>query len=128
MKFEMTRDARVTGDDLAVLHIQGELDIDCAPALEEEICPIIEAGCNHLLLEIDGLRHLDSFSLGTFLGLRQRLRGRGGTVSLVCHTKMTRRLFQITNLDKVFEFFDSVEAFVAARGGHLDEAAAGLTS
>jgi anti-sigma B factor antagonist len=119
MKFEMTRDERVSGNELVVLHVRGELDIDCAPTLQEDIKTIIEPDCKHLLLEIDGLRHIDSFSLGTFLGIRQRMRARGGTVSLVCHNSATRRLFRITNLEKLFPFHESVETFLAEHGGPL---------
>ncbi len=124
MKFEMHRDQEVAGNELVVLHICGELDIDCAPALQEAVRPLLDQGCLHLLLEIDGLRHLDSFSLGTFLGLRQRLRASNGSMSLVCHVPTVRRLFHITNLERVFEFYDSVAAFVTAKGGHFNGPAA----
>jgi len=122
MNFEMTRDDQVQGDTLVVLHVSGELDIDCAPTLQDDIRAIVEPNCLHLLLEIDGLRHIDSFSLGTFLGIRQRMRAKGGTVSLVCHNKSTLRLFKITNLEKLFDFYETVEAFVAAHGPQTDEA------
>lgn len=128
MKFEMTRDARVTGDELVVLRVSGELDIDCAPTLQEDIRAIIEPNCRHLLLEIDGLRHIDSFSLGTFLGIRQRMRAKGGTVSLVCHNAATRRLFRITNLEKLFEFYDSVDAFVSAHQDDIEAPSRNVSS
>lgn len=118
--FEMRRDEQIPGNELVVLHVQGELDIECAPTLQDDIRALIEPDCLHLLMEIDGLRHIDSFSLGTFLGIRQRMRAKGGTVSLICHNSTTRRLFRITNLEKLFVFHESVDAFLAAHHPKAD--------
>lgn len=116
MNLEMTHDARATRPELLVLTLRGELDLDCAPALQAEGAAIVEGACEHLLLELDGLRHIDSKGLGTFLEMRQRMRGKGGTVSIVCNNPSIRRLFRITNLERLFEFFETVEQFLRARG------------
>lgn len=119
MRLQMVRDERVPGNELVVLHVAGELDIDCAPDLQQAARAIVEGECKYLLLEIDGLLHIDSKGLGTFLDIRQRLRAKGGTISLVCNNEPTRRLFRITNLEKIFEFYPSVADFVRAHGQTL---------
>lgn len=116
MNLEMVRDARVTRPELIVLALRGELDIDCAPALQAEGLSIIESTCEHLLLELDGLLHIDSKGLGTFLEMRQRMRGKGGSVSIVCNNPSIRRLFRITNLERLFEFYENTEQFLQAHG------------
>lgn len=116
MSLEMTRDVRVTRPELLVLSLRGELDIDCAPSLQAEGVAIVDSTCEHLLLELDGLLHIDSKGLGTFLEMRQRMRGKGGTVSIICNNPSTRRLFRITNLEKLFEFYDTIDQFFRAHG------------
>jgi anti-sigma B factor antagonist len=123
--FEMKKDTRIAGTTLVAVMVKGELDINCAPGLQEDIRSVIESDCQHLLIDIDAVKHIDSFSLGTFLGIRQRMRAKGGSVSLVCHNPGTRRLFHITNLEKLFEFHESVEEFVRLRGGELTPTATG---
>lgn len=116
MNLEMTRDARVTRPDLVVLSLRGELDIDCAPALQAEGLVIVESNCQHLLLALDGLLHIDSKGLGAFIEMRQRMRCKGGTISLVCNNPSTRRLFRITNLERLFDFYESIEEFLRSYG------------
>lgn len=117
--FELKKDDRIVGTELVAIVVKGELDISCAPTLQDDVRSVIESDCVHLLLDIEDVKHIDSFSLGTFLGIRQRMRAKGGTVSLVCHNATTRRLFHITNLEKLFEFHENVEAFVRLRGGEM---------
>jgi len=116
-KYEL---ARVEGLDasLDAVRVAGEVDIDCAQALREELERIVREGGLHVLVDIEQVRHLDSFSLGAFVGVRQFARGRGGSLSFICSNPLLRRLFSMTNLDKLFAFHDSVEDFQAA---HLAE-------
>ena len=122
MTFEMTSEPCPTRNEAVVLFLRGALDIDCTPVLQDEGVRLAEGACRHLLLVLDGLVHIDSKGLGTFLEMRQRMRGKGGTVSMVCTQPNLRRLFRITNLEGLFAFHDSVEAFMQQHAGCSENA------
>lgn len=124
MAFEIACEPCPPHDDLFVLSLHGALDIDCTPLLQAEGARLAEGACRHLLLVLDDLVHIDSKGLGTFLEMRQRLRGKGGTVSMVCTQPNLRRLFRITNLERLFAFHDSVEAFLRLHGGQPERVSA----
>lgn len=133
-KYQLDRYDEVRDPLLAAVRVSGEVDIECAPQLREELERLLEAECCHLLVDIEEVRHLDSYSLGAFVGVRQRARTKGGTLNFTCHNPLILRLFSMTNLDKLFDFYESVDAFVAACGSgtgdstaHTSESQAALT-
>lgn len=121
--YRLEKNQRVKGDQLVAVRVMGEIDIDCAADLRQEIESLTESPVQHLLVDIDNVDHLDSYSLGSFVALRQRMRGRQGTMGLVCHKPKLRRLFEMTNLDKLFAFHSDDRSFADAHGGSLEESA-----
>lgn len=114
-KYQLESLDRKPGAQAAAVRVTGEVDIDCAPELRQELEQILQDGCVHLVVDIDEVTHLDSYSLGAFVGVRQHARAKGGSLGFVCHNPMLRRLFTMTNLDKLFEFHETVEGFFTSR-------------
>jgi len=115
-KYQLESLERRPGAQAAAVRVTGEVDIDCAPELRQELEQILQDGCVHLLVDVDEVTHLDSYSLGAFVGVRQHARALGGSLCFICRNPMLRRLFTMTNLDKLFEFHETVEAFFSSRG------------
>ena len=119
--YSLQKNPHVKGEQLVAVRVSGEIDIDCAADLRQEIEKLTESPVQHLLVDIDEVDHLDSYSLGSFVALRQRMRGRQGTMGIVCHTPKRLRLFEMTNLDKLFAFHSDDRSFADAHGGAFDE-------
>lgn len=98
---------------VVALQVEGEVDIHCSHQLQSDIEALTKEGA-HLLLDLDRVEHLDSYSLGTFLALRQQVRRQGGTMSFICNNPNLLRLFSITNLNSLFGFYHSAAEFLSA--------------
>ncbi|MFO0840423.1 MAG: STAS domain-containing protein [Phycisphaerae bacterium] len=66
-----------------------------------------------VLLDFDDVRFLSSQALGVLLTLRRKADKAGAKVALCSIKPELVRIFQLTNLDKLFQFFDTKEnAFI----------------
>jgi len=90
-------DASTEGDQL-VLVLTGELDPHTAPLLRERIDGARTENTAVLVLDIGGLRFIDSSGLRVIIGAHKDMTGRGGRLILRSPTETTRRLLDITGL------------------------------
>jgi anti-sigma B factor antagonist len=70
-------------------------------------------GCRLLVLDISSVSMLSSQSLGVFLNMRQKLEKLKGQMVISGIDPRLSRVFKITRLQDVFEFFDDTTAAVA---------------
>ncbi|MHC4206109.1 MAG: STAS domain-containing protein [Planctomycetota bacterium] len=65
-----------------------------------------------LLFDFEGVKFFSSQVLGLLLDIRARLQKHSGKVVISAINPQLHRVFKITNLDKVFEFFPDRESAV----------------
>lgn len=104
---------RVT-EHRALLHIQGRLDAISAPTLKVDLKRLIQDGCMQLILDFSAVPFIDSSGLAALVSGLKMIREIGGALKLVGLTRQTRMVFELTLLDRIFEFYDSVEAATAS--------------
>ncbi len=104
-------------DGNRVLDVVGEIDVYTAPKFREAINKILEAGQNHLLINMAGVTYMDSSGFGALLSATKRLKPKGGTVNLVKCNSAIDRILRITRLNTVFSTFDSLNEAVQAIEG-----------
>lgn len=92
-----------------VIAAVGELDAASAPTLGRRLNAAIDAGHEDLLLDMSGLRFLDSTGLGVLLGAQRRLARAGGSLQIACAVPAVLRVFQTTRLDRDFTILPSRE-------------------
>ncbi|MHB2017013.1 MAG: STAS domain-containing protein [Candidatus Xenobia bacterium] len=92
-----------------VIRIRGELDMKIGGQFKDEFTSAL-GSTSHALIILDDVSFIDSHNLGIFVGAWQRLRGRDGWIGIVCSHPYVRRIFEVTNLDKLFRFYDSPQA------------------
>lgn len=90
--------------------VRGEVDIATVPQLAGRLEQLRAADLRELILDLDGVEHLAADGLRALVRLRQRVRDQGGSLRLVCRSPRVRRVFQVTDLDKVFPMYDSLPA------------------
>ncbi len=94
-----------------VLTPRGEIDAYSAPLLRERIVQALEADAvTRLVVDLSGTTFLDSSALGVLVGALKRVRERDGRLDVVSPPHGVRRVFEITNLDRVLELHDSLES------------------
>jgi anti-sigma B factor antagonist len=86
------------------------LDVLTIQKIGNELYNIVENdGAKKVLLDFGDVRFLSSQALGVLLTLRRKADKAGAKVVLARIRPELARVFKITNLDRLFEFYDSTE-------------------
>ena len=107
--FELTRADR---GELAVLTVAGDIDVDTAWRLREELTTALAE--RDAVVEMSAVDFLDSTGLGVLVGGLKRVRSNGGSLDVVCTHDRLLKIFRITGLTKVFGIHDSVASAIAS--------------
>jgi anti-sigma B factor antagonist len=70
--------------------------------------------CRRIVLDFASVRFLSSQALGVLLTLRRKAEKAGATIALAAIRPELMRVFQITNLDKLFPHFNAAPQAVEA--------------
>ena len=100
----------------AVVALEGEVDLYTSPQLREKVIELVDAGCRHVIVDLEKVEFIDSTGLGVLVACLNRLRGNGGDLSLVCTVPRILKVFEITGLLKVFAISDSQAAALGDDG------------
>jgi anti-anti-sigma factor len=100
-------------EDLVLVGLVGEMDIYTTPAFREEVRRY-EPAAVQLVIDLAGVRLLDSAGLGALVSLRNEVHRGGGRLGLVCPHRHLARLFWVTGLRPAFAMGESLTAVRAA--------------
>ena len=100
-------------DQIALLHIKGEIDLHTCSILRDTLRELIEEGFYRIIINLAEVPYLDSAALGVLVDAVRRAREHEGIISLVSTTPFVRRAFEITRLVKIFQMYDDNEAALA---------------
>ena len=95
-------------DGTTAVVLRGELDLDHAYLFEEELRRVEAREPLTLVLDLRGLRFMDSCGLARLLAVRARALRAGRRLLLVRGAEPLQRLFSLTAVTDVFEFVDDV--------------------
>jgi anti-anti-sigma factor len=84
-----------------LLSIVGEVDIANVHELESALASA-DMGSGDLLVDMSGVRYMDSSGFATLLDSARRLRGRGASVHLAGCSPTIKRLLDVTRLNIIF--------------------------
>jgi stage II sporulation protein AA (anti-sigma F factor antagonist) len=68
----------------------------------------------YLVVDFSGVRFFSSQMLGLLVEVWRRLRDSGGSVTITGINPQLTRVFRITNLDKLFSFYETTEQAITA--------------
>jgi anti-sigma B factor antagonist len=92
-----------------VVAVAGEIDLFTAPEFKQRVAAPIDEGVRAIVVDLRETTFVDSSSLGVLIGAHRRLKGRGGTLSVVCDNTSIVKTFRITGLDSVFRIVPTLE-------------------
>ena len=93
----------VSVDSTATVRVTGDLDCYTAPQLRSTLMALADDGARQVTLDIGSTNFVDSTGLSVLVGALKRLRDHGGDMTVTSPTETTRRLFEITGLDSIFQ-------------------------
>jgi anti-sigma B factor antagonist len=109
---ESVREDPVAGidrtDGATVVHLAGELDLYNAQAVRDALIACCEESPGRLVVDLAGVKFIDSTALGVLIEARTRMANRRGFL-LAAPGLETRRALEISGLDKHFAVHDSLE-------------------
>jgi len=93
--------------DVTIMDLDGEVRIgDSATALRSAIRNLVAGGSNKLLLNLAGVRYIDSSGIGELIANYTTVGRSGGQLKLLNLTEKVQDLLVITKLLTVFDVYD----------------------
>jgi anti-sigma B factor antagonist len=96
-----------------VVSLAGELDLYNASSVREALIACCEEAPERLIVDLSGVKFIDSTALGVLIEARTRLANRRGFM-LAAPGLETRRALEISGLDRHFSVHDSLEQALTA--------------
>ena len=100
--------------DLAIVELEGEVDIYSSPQFREALSQGIGEGATRVVVDLAKVTFIDSTALGVVVGGVKSLRARGGSLDIVCRDDNIRRIFEITGLDRILGMYRSLDEALGA--------------
>lgn len=92
-----------------------ELDASNAVEFKRDIAPILESQ-NKVVLDLSGVRFVDSSGLGAFISCLRQLKAHGGDLKLSGLSTGVRGVFELVRMHRVFDIVPTREEAVKAFG------------
>ncbi len=96
-------------EDYAVVAVTGELDVYTAPALEEALGDLVDAGSVRVVVDLTGVSFMDSTGLGLLIKALKWTREHGGALHIVANTDRVLKVFKVTGLDSVLSLHATLD-------------------
>ena len=98
-----------TTSDVPVVRISGELDIDQAVRVREQLDKVIDAGTVRFVIDLSDVSYIDSTGLGMLVAVHKRLVTEQRFYVLTVPRASQRKVFEITGLSTVLIIVESLE-------------------
>lgn len=100
----------------SVMVFEGEYDLACKDRLRAELARL--ADDFHVILDFTGVRYLDSTFLSELVRMSRLRRERGFPIETIVlsHSAIVRKLFALTQLDRLFHITDSLDGALEDAG------------
>lgn len=108
------------GRGCTVVLVGGPLDLATVPDLRAFLQRVMDDGASTIVLDLAGVRFIDSSALGAIVSVYKELDRRAGRLCLAAVQPLVLRVFELTSVDSLVSIYDSVEAAeedLAAAGG-----------
>lgn len=104
-------------EDVTILDLDGKLTIGEGDVmLREEIKDLLDDGKTQILLNLQGVKTMDSSGLGELVRSRETAKASGATIKLLHVQDKVHQVLEMTRLIGVFEDFnDEIDAIASFR-------------
>ena len=95
--------------ELALVSVSGELDLHTAGCLQARIEEADTVGAGTVLVDLSEICFIDSSALEVLVRESKRLESRGHSLVLVTNDPRTRRILEVTGLDRVLRAYATLQ-------------------
>ena len=97
-------------DDVAVLSINGEVDMFSSPQARNAIMELVKKRVPKVIVELSEVTYMDSSGVATLIEGLQLCQKYNGLLVVAGLRDNVREVFELTRLDKIFKIYTDVEA------------------
>ena len=105
-------DQRTVDERTTIVAVEGELDLARAPSLKWALIDALEAGRNHLVVDLSATTFMDSTGLGVLVGVNRSLTTEA-RLAIVCPRASLLKIFELSGTDGAFAIFPTLEEALA---------------
>jgi anti-sigma B factor antagonist len=99
-----------------LIEVAGEADLSTTADFSARLLKISEDGDRKIVLDLLGLRFVDSTMVHAIISAAPRIRSRGGDMAIACSDSNVGRILEITAVDGIYRVVASTEEALAALG------------
>ncbi len=114
----MEIDVKELDNDIAILAIDGEIDIYTSSDLKDALIQQIDSGAKHIIMDLENVTYIDSSGIGVFISTLATLKKLGGKICIIKITASVKKVFELTKLTNFFKIYKDEEEAIA---GLLEE-------
>ncbi len=104
---------RIEGD-IAVLSLQGRLDLTSASSLKEISKEVLAANAKKMILNMDKVDFINSSGLGALVSILKEVRNSQGSMRLTNLAPYVKEIFDITQLTNIFEIYQDEKQAISS--------------
>jgi anti-sigma B factor antagonist len=94
----------------AIIELAGRLTVNDQPGvLKDAVADVVRRGARDVLLDLSGVRYIDSTRLGELIAAHVTVSRLGGRLKLVATPARVLELLTMAGLDGVFERYDTAD-------------------
>jgi anti-sigma B factor antagonist len=113
---------KASGNDIAVLKVEGKLDVNTAGGLEAEIRNLIQEKIFRIVINMKGLQYISSAGIGVLMGFIWKIRSNKGDIILTHLSHDIFRIFELLDIQRYFQILetdqDAINSFMESANGN----------
>ena len=109
---------RVEDGGVTIVVVRGVIKLgESAKTFSSFLREVLDTGSNPVVVDLEGIDHVDSTGLGELVGYLQRFEEQGRRMAFVNPARRLRKLFELTRLDEVVPIYPDRERAIAELSG-----------
>lgn len=105
--------SEIRPDGVAVVVLDGKLNMVSAGAVRQEIATLVENGALNVAVDLAGVDFIDSSGLGALISGLKRTRQAGGDLRIAAPTEQAQLVLSLTGMERVLHPYPDTDlAFV----------------
>lgn len=98
-------DVREIEDNIALLDVEGDIDLYTASDLKDSIFEQIDIGKTNIIINLDQVTYIDSSGIGTLITSLSKIKKINGNMCIINVYDSVRKVFELTKLTTFFKIY-----------------------
>jgi len=95
--------------DVAVVKLNGRVDVQAALELEKEINDILTSGFSKIVFDMNDVQHLSSSGIRVLISTLRRVISNNGWVRLARVNQSVKKILKLVELENLFTYYDTID-------------------